>query len=568
MLETKEQKQLFFTTIALIVVLLVVSIWHRPQTVYVDQTNYSAAEKAYQDRMQATMAYLAALNTSPKASQMLFEEVMPQAVVEQEVVKALKADQQFTPPAVPDSEIKVAKKTGRKEIGDYMMKGGGYFQELGSAADPMLNDLFAKGTNGASVQPLVSKAQDALEKYRQLSVPSEAVQFHKGAILALQAYVDVVKNAQAYAEGSLDDPWPSVYQDYLVAHEGVMNAQSNYQHLNSKYNLTAYYQEQSDAGLAKGNIFVPAAHAQWLTIDVWEKVKQIVEVIIATALVQFELAFVNMLINKLEQTYRISNYLYYADAVMSGQYVQDYLKKYVPDNIDKQLIQNFIPQITCGMSPDMRAALKAKADQHLGYDPATLNPSDPDFYSKMGRAGDYLSRPDGWEMDYQDVAQQSIAAAKEAVNNELNAPGMKSARTLLGDILKPAQMFLESIRVSLQKALNMSDPSNSNLIPAAKIASNITQALLNQYLFQGVVIKEQSTCVIPAYSLATGLATSSLSTLTIPDKQCKAWSRSNPLSQMEVDSGVCTVAQFCGEWTAAEMQQYNIPNPCMLNTGP
>ena len=61
------------------------------------------------------------------------------------------------------------------------------------------------------------------------------------------------------------------------------------------------------------------------------------------ALGQFMLSFMNKLATKIEQSYRISNFLYYSDALVSGEYVDDYLNKYVSDPVDRVMAKNFIP---------------------------------------------------------------------------------------------------------------------------------------------------------------------------------------------------------------------------------
>ena len=106
--------------------------------------------------------------------------------------------------------------------------------------------------------------------------------------------------------------------------------------------------------------------------------------------------YLKNLIEKIETNYKIANFLYYTDALVSGQYLQDYLDKYV-DEFEQSMVLAYIPQISCGRDVDVSENLRNKATTYLGYDPNTLSTDDPNFYAKLGRMSDFFSSPIGWQ---------------------------------------------------------------------------------------------------------------------------------------------------------------------------
>ena len=174
------------------------------------------------------------------------------------------------------------------------------------------------------------------------------------------------------------------------------------------------------------------------------------------------------------------------------------------NTFDRNIIKNLIPEVSCGNPPDYSAVFSAKAGQYLGFDPAALSPTDPNFYQKLARIGDFMSTAQGWQMYYQDAAAQAQSAAQAAVNNELNSNGNKSSRDQNGGILVTSETTLATLRSALQSELDLSQSGNAGYPTAANIASQITQTFLNSFVFQGAVLKEQKTCIsVPQTQLVT-----------------------------------------------------------------
>jgi hypothetical protein len=218
-------------------------------------------------------------------------------------------------------------------------------------------------------------------------------------------------------------------------------------------------------------------------------------------------AMLNKLISKIESNYMIANFLYYSDALVAGQYTDDYLNKYVADTVDRQVIKRFIPQLACGRNTaDLRPVFEAKAKDYLGFTPANISPSDPQYYSKMAKVGDFLASPNGWEVYYEDLADQAESEAEKNADRELTSSGLKAARDQIkSGLAKSVSSLVSAQRASFTALLQLGAQNAEGIISG--FVAQLTQTLVNNFVFKGVtggpaggvgVLKEQSTCVAVA----------------------------------------------------------------------
>ena len=169
------------------------------------------------------------------------------------------------------------------------------------------------------------------------------------------------------------------------------------------------------------------------------------------------------------------------------------------------MVKNFIPQVNCGNSKDYSSAFKAKADQYLGFDPNGLDPKDPNYYTKLAKVGDFMSQPNGWELYYKGIASQAQGAAEKAAGNELTSPGLKTARDPSGNIITPVEVSLGVMRAAFQRYLSEGRSDQQSTV-VERITGQITQQFLNSFVFQGVVLQEQKTCIsVPQVNLLSGV---------------------------------------------------------------
>lgn len=489
------------------VILGAVSFLSRPNLRVTDTTDYKALQAQSAKKQQAYSDYLASLGTTPQAQQAIFSQVLPPDQIQASVESALDAGQAINVPIIPDSQIKISSASGKTALQNYLTSAAPLFDRLQTLTDSSVDDIYNPSGDRNKIESLNTGVISTISQYEKIPVPREAVDFHKQIIASLAAYSDLLKSSQTYTANSASSPWPEMYKNYAIMSRASATAGDEFKNLNQKYNLLGDSGNQSQEAL--GNWLVPAARAQLATIDVWQKVQQALEEVAATSLARFMLAFMDQLTVKLEQTYRISNFLYYSDALVSGQYVDDYLNKYVSDAADRAMIKNFIPEVSCGNTQDYSKAFQAKAGQYLGFDPNVLDPNDPNYYAKLARVGNFLSSSQGWEFYYQGVAAQAQSSARQAANSELMSPGQKAGRDASGSIITPVEVSVSALRAIFQRYLEEGNATRG-FSATEKITSQITQTFLNNFVFQGVVLKEQKACIgVPMEQLITKVPLSS-----------------------------------------------------------
>ena len=223
---------------------------------------------------------------------------------------------------------------------------------------------------------------------------------------------------------------------------------------------------------------------------------------------QFMGSFMDKMLTRLEQNYKIANFMYYSDALVSVQYVNDYLNKYVSDDFDKQIVKKLIPQFNCGKNdPNLKLVFQKKAQDTLGFDPEEVSPSDPEYYTKMAKVGNFLTNPDGsgWGMIYEDMANQAKSEAESAAEKELVSPGLKTPRdTIKKAITSSVNNIISAQRAGMQSIMQLGISNAKSLVSG--MVGKITENLITKFVFKGAaadenalgVLKEQSTCLASA----------------------------------------------------------------------
>ena len=527
MLETKEQKQIFAGCLVLILILGVVSFYHRPD-LYVQ--NQPVAKKQAFDYN----AYLASIKTDPLASQKIFQQVITQEEVQKQIETSLQTDQKITVPQVDQAQIKTVA-SNKLSLTSYFQTVGQLTQDFTQRSADNAKNLFFQTQDQKNLDSVITENSRLVASLYKNSVPKEAVDFHKATIILYMAYMDTLKLAKEHQNNPQGEPWPKLYNNYAVINDSAKNINTELAKIDAKYKISALPVFPNLAKNSPANIFgIPTAQAAFglgdTTIvigNIPQAILQAVQQGLSSAFANFATQFLNKLIASIEKNYKIANFLYYSDALVSGQYVGDYLNKYVNNTVDKAMITNFIPQFNCGQPQDIKKVLQAKADQYLGFDPQSLSPNDPQFYTKLARMGDFLSSPNGWEVYYQGLAQQAEASAQTAANQELTSSGIKTPREQGGEAIAAS---LSSITSSMQAIFNAQ--LNLGVVNVDKavsqIVSQVTYNLFNNFVFRGAAVyKEQSTCLpIPALepivpAQPAGYETPSpVDTQVIYDKEC------------------------------------------------
>ena len=488
MLETKEQKQIFTAAIVLIILLGVISSRHK--------TTFKPEDNSFKNKQKQAsyQVYLDSLKIDPLASKELFKKVVSEQEVQKQVEADLEVNQKVVMPVIQDSQIKIAETKSPNEVVSYFKKNAVLTEGFKAISEPLISQVFGPEANSEAVISATEKIDSLISQYYKIPVPKEAINFHKANLNAFEAYKDLLKTSKNYGANSASNPWPKVYRDYLVMNDTVKVMDKEYEQLDQKYSITESLTKVATDS-AKGSFLIPKAQAFVIVIDVKAIVRDILQETLATAFAKFAVTFLDKFITLVESNYKIANFLYYTDALVSGQYVDDYLDKYVKSTLDKAMIKNFIPQLNCGTPQDLQKVFKAKADQYLGFDPATVNPSDPQYYSKMAKVGSFLASPSGWELYYQDAASTALSEAEKAADRELTSQGLKNPRDVQagGSIVSSITSIAGSLKAAYQAQLDLGNSNSRSFV--GKIVNGLTQNFFNNFVFKGAVFKEQNVCI-------------------------------------------------------------------------
>jgi hypothetical protein len=489
---------------ALIIILLAVNIFQPSHFQFRDTTDYEQRARLAVEEEQEYANYLASIKPDPVASKQLYQELLNPKEVEAEVAQQLNVRQPITIPTIPDNKVAFTPRGGKEEVVNYFNQVGKLVIDLNTEVKPVGKSLFAEGVKPRDVEQSLNSASQFLEKLYQTPVPREAAEFHKAELVAFEQYKGLLEQAHHYSTGTTDNPWPKVYGNYAVIDSQVAVADREFQNLDKQYKLSQieFFYATSDTVNGTASLpFVKQANAQFgfgtviIGVDIPRTAREVLEDALGAAFANFFTVFLDKLIEKLESNYKISNFLYYTDALISGQYLNDYLNKYVPNQLDRSLIQRFIPQISCaGNQDDLAPIFTAKAKEY--FNPNELRPTDRDFYDKIAKAGNITySTPIGQEALFRQYASGALARSYDAALTELlNQNGLKVPRTTAG---KAIATTVGSIAGQLQAAINNRlglGSYNPNSIVSKLVSAGLTE-FEKRFIFKGVVLKEQDTCI-------------------------------------------------------------------------
>lgn len=504
MFKTKQQKIIFFTSIGLAALLVIITIVSSVPFQYNNTTDYKKLAEQDAKDQAAYQKYLDSIQPDPVASKDIFQSLITEADVKKDVEAELDINQKIVLPEIADSSIVMDKNNDKTAVVNYFTKFGALTQQFNNQAVDASNSFFAPDADPAALAAASNLSQNLLVSLQKTPVPQDAVAFHKATLATFQNYQNLAQTAADYNAQKVDSPWSTVYKNYSIVNQEIASAKTEYSKLDKKYSLSdlppqhiALNPNQINSPFIKSaNAIFGLGDTTVVIGDIPAAIEKAVREALAAAFAHFITVYLDKMITAIESNYKIANFLYYTDALVKGQYVNDYLTKYVTQPLDRQIVTRFIPQFNCGASnADLKAVFKAKAQTYLGYDPAKVSPSDPLFAQKLARAGDYLASPQGWQQTFEGIAQQALSTAEKAANQELTSSGLKSPRDIIGkQITASLSAIANSQSAAIFSGLNLGVVNVSSIV--GKIVSGVIDNLFNKFLFKGaVVLKEQSACI-------------------------------------------------------------------------
>lgn len=463
----------------------------------VDQSNFQEIDyNSYYKRL------LDSIQPDKEASKKLFKEVVSEEEVKRQIETDLQAKRQIPMPEVTAKELQLSSQVGKEAIVAYFRSIAPSLKDHWVSIKPITEKSYQPETSSSDLEMALGKTNLFIEALKSVPVPQEMKEFHSAELLAAYSYRNILEQGIAYKKGQLSVPWPEVYKQFVIAEQALDKADAEFLKIDKKYTIGAialfpkdnYYARVMEFfSTKKANAFLGAGDLVVVTSSIPDQIKDGIKKAFASAYGRYASQFLGSLINTIDKNFKIANYVYYADAV-KGQYIGSYLSKY-STQLDQEIVKRFIPQLTCGQNQNenLRPFLQTKAREYLGFNPSSISLDDPNYEAKMVKVGDFLSNPTGWNMYYDQVAQQATSEAEKALDRELTSSGLKSPRDILGNQISASLNVVENSQVAaLVASMQLGSVNAENLV--SQLASSVLDSLANKFVFNGAVLQEQSVC--------------------------------------------------------------------------
>lgn len=439
-------QKLIGLSMLVVLVLSIVTLTSRPDFVYRQENiDFAAQQRAFEEHLaQLRLQYeqFIAEETDLEASR----EILQTLVVEEEVramaETELDINQKIEVPVISDSAIKTKKDSSKAAVTEYF---NNHFNSKKGLTDTLATtslNVYRSVTPIVKIGEAKTTADSFTEELYKVNVPEPVTGYHKAVIGAYESYKRLLATAERYATGEDLRPWPSIYREWVIANTHARTMQSELNALEQQYAISESYavaygltQDEAHSLLASAGIIKTAEAFSLFGITFNVEVGNILQEIrnaIASALSAFFSRLLTNMLAKIEQNFKISNFLYYTDALVAGQYAPDYLEKYVTNPVDQEIIKRFLPQSNCGVLDEqkLRPLLDQRAKEYIGIDlTQPLDVNRADFYTIVNRAGHLSSSIEGQSLKGYAKAQELLTVVNNVINNELQSEGKKAGRS-------------------------------------------------------------------------------------------------------------------------------------------
>jgi hypothetical protein len=493
----------------LVVVLVAITIIQPGRLAFKSETDYDALLKQQQEDEVAYSNYLASIEPNYEASKQLLQKIATEDVVREQVDLALQTKQKVVIPTISDSEINVSSRSDRPAVINYFTTVASVLDNYVAQIEPSLPSVYGLNSAPDAAASAASATVNFANQLRGISVPSEALNFHKATLVAYNQYASFLNTGKDYAQGINSEPWSTVYRDYTIMDNRIGVERTEYNKLNQKYAindaLREFYADQYT-----GSIFAKTAQAQFGNVTIGDLPRWIEYGIrsgLATAFASFSIKMLDNVIAHIEKTFAIASQLYYSEE-LGRFYSLEYMEKFVDDPLDQDIIKNFLPEYFCipKNKEQLRHIFDTKAAQNIGSGVA-IDINNPKYFELLGQSlGDEKSQSPWWEQYFTDLAAQTQTESQKAAINEVTSPGNKSGRNIIsGKIDKTMASIFNVQQASINGAINLGASNAENL--ASQIVSTLIQSLVNRFVFTPVgggttgpggglgVLQEQNVCL-------------------------------------------------------------------------
>lgn len=523
-MEDKNKKITYVVITLAIVALAIVTIWQPGEWSFKNNTNYDDATKAAQAEVEQYKQFLAAIQPNYAASQELLQKIATKDVVTQEVADTLQTKQKIVVPQIANSELNISSRKDTDFVQNYLTQVNSMIANQHQAVTPGIANLFSDNADSQSLAKAQAETDKLVANLKSMAVPQNLVDFHKANLISFEKYGQIFGIAKDYSTDPNNDPWPDFYQSYAVIDNRLAVVNNELTKIGQEYAFTQELER------ATGPPFVNVAQAQIGAVTVLTDLKRDILVGIQDALARsfanFSIKMLDKLVAHIEKSFAIASQLYYSNE-LGRFYTIEYMKKFVSDPVDQDIIQKFLPEYFC-ISPnkkDLSKIFVAKAKTNAGND-LTINPNDPDFLQKLARlGGDEKNYPQWWEGYYESLAAQTKAEADAAATKEVISPGVKTGRDLINSqVTKTVSAIFNVQEAAISGAINLG--TNNTGSPVSQLVAGVVESLVNKFIFTPIsggasssggigVIQEKDVCLqTPQIKPLVPLAASDYQTTT------------------------------------------------------
>ncbi len=515
---------------ALIVILLVVTLWQPTNFGYKDKTDYAAQIKQAQADKSEYDKLLASINVTQAQSEVALKKIATQEVVKEEVNASFNTSQKIVIPDVSNTELAIEPRGGKEAVVSYFNQSGAYVKSYNDKVAVANQVVFTDLQDSQTVNAAITETAKAVSDLKRMPVPTEALAFHKAQIVALQQYGDFLTTAKSYNPRIVSEqlrprgddtqqPWPKVYKDYAIISNKSTIISTEYKQLDKKYSISQLpiFASDGNSSVSGGQPsfgLINEAHAIFGIADTTIVVGDIPQLIIygikqglLKAFSTFIIKAIDKLVAKIDKYFTITSQLYYSQE-LGKLYTNEYWKKFKVPLADQNILANFIPDYFCVPTDlnKLKQVFEAKSKQLLKYDIKTIALNSPNFYDALAELGTAAQiNPEAyWSDYYSSFAAQSKAAAADAATKEVTSPGVKSGRDLIkGSVDKTLSKILDVQQGSVSSALNLGSTNADNLISVT--IAGIFENLTTKFIFTAVnssdhagglgVVQESNICL-------------------------------------------------------------------------
>lgn len=489
----------------MIVILTLITVLNPASFSFKNQIDYGQLKQQAIDEENQYKEYLSSIKVDPVASKQLYATLLDENQVKAEVESKLNVTQKVNLPYIADADINTVNSNDGNALNAYYTKYAEstlpYVNQTGSVT----NEVYDPNADIASLDSAINATSTRIASLKSAPTPTDFKEYQKTEIGIATTYKNLLADAKSYtASGATETTWSKMYGNYLALNSQTATRNDYLNQLDKKYNLKSltinintkkglvqklnpFYINHAEAFLGIGDI-------QITSFDIPRKIDQIIGQAISSSFSNFLTTFIDELIPRIEDNYKISSFMYYTDALVSGQYLNEYLNKYVKDPLDRGLITKFIPQIACA---DNKSSVTDifKAKSTTFFNPKTVNPDSPDFYNQLQKAGQVEATPAGQRELYEAYASGALAKSYESAMTELlNQNGLKTPRTLTGKVIATTVSNIgEQLKAAINAKFELGTSNPDNLV--SQVVATGLNTFINKFVFKGAVFKEQSTCI-------------------------------------------------------------------------